>query len=86
MGFIVKRNGPAQGNPASITYDFVGIYEIPSGRKVNLYRTAIVPTRRISSGAQVIAAAEGDPAELSFGPLGERFYVTEGIPFQEACT
>lgn len=85
FGFVSARNGPAQGDPATITYNFVGLFEIPSLRTTNLRADNLTPTRRISSGAQIIAAQPGDSARLIYTSYGTCFEVFEGIPFVEAC-
>jgi hypothetical protein len=85
FGVVAARNGPAQGDPAGITYTIVGLWEVPSGRRVKVVFNNAVPTRRISQGAQIIAANIGAPCDTTIGPSGTHHEIKEGIPFVEAC-
>ncbi len=79
-GIVLARNGPAEGEPADISYDIlVGDEE---GSKLF---TGVQPTRRVSVGAQVIGADEGAPAEVVIFKGSAHFYVPEGIPFDECA-
>lgn len=71
-------------DPLTTKYDAVA-----TGRerpRMGLKLTNHLPARRISSGARIIPAEEGDPCVISYRK-GVLFLwpFTEGVPFKEAC-
>lgn len=89
---ITKVYGATYGvngdDPLLVKYDAVAdeISDSPTAR-VSLKLTANTPRRRISSGANIIAAQVDDPCWICVrGDDNKTFLVVaEGIPFVEAC-
>jgi len=81
-GLITAVHGPAEGPADLIRYDAVAVN---TGDAVRL--VSHLPARRISRGAEVIAALVDDPCIIVIRKDGEEILhaFTEGIPFDEAC-
>lgn len=84
-GQITQVFGPPEGQPTSIRYSAVAIDTMDS-----LVITNHLPRRRISQGAEVIAAGVGDVCVIQVNPAAPNpddrlilWALTEGIPFEE---
>lgn len=71
---------PPSVDPALEKYDAVAVNTADQVRVVQR-----LPDRRISFGARVIPANVGDPCKIKKVGGNVFLYVTEGIPFVEAC-